>query len=98
VSGIVLGIAIGVLTTMLRSRLGDPTLETALGLVLPFATFLLAESIEASGILAVVFAGFNVSISSAYGAERENQRRLDYRTRMREREVWPVIGSLLEVR
>src|SRR5690349_16803238 len=98
--GIALGWLLGIVATVLRSRLGDPTLEVTVGLVLPFAAFLSAEALHASGILAVVMAGFTMSIGTNYGAERARDgttgRRLDYRTRMGEREIWPVVGSLLE--
>ncbi|TQS41071.1 cation:proton antiporter [Cryptosporangium phraense] len=92
--GIVIGFALGNLATAIRRRLDDPTLGTAVGLVLPFATYLAAEEAHASGVLAVVCAGFNVAIESEYGNRK--RERLGFRTRMTEREVWPVLGALLE--
>ncbi|SHN74491.1 cation:proton antiporter [Cryptosporangium aurantiacum] len=92
-AGILIGTLLGNLATLLRHYL-DPTLATAVGLILPFGAYLAAEEVHASGVLAVVMAGFSVSVDSAFGNRR--RQRLDYRTRMTEREVWPVLGSLLE--
>ncbi|MFI5952379.1 cation:proton antiporter [Cryptosporangium sp. NPDC051539] len=94
VVGILIGFLFGNIATVLRRRLNDPTLGTAIGLVLPFAAYLAAEEAHASGVLAVVCAGFNVAVESAYGNRK--RERLGYRTRMTEREVWPVLGALLE--
>lgn len=93
--GIVIGWVLGVLTITLRSLLAQPALETALGLILPFAAYFIAESFHASGVLAVVVAGFTVSIGTQYSPGRE-ARGIDFRTRTMERQVWPVIETLLE--
>ncbi|WP_051570779.1 cation:proton antiporter [Cryptosporangium arvum] len=92
--GVLIGFALGNLATAIRRRLDDPTLGTAVGLVVPFAAYLAAEEAHASGVLAVVVAGFNVAVESEYGNRR--RERLGFRTRMTEREVWPVLGALLE--
>ncbi|WP_329580302.1 cation:proton antiporter domain-containing protein [Streptomyces sp. NBC_01361] len=42
-------------------RLDDPTLRIALALLTPFTAYLLAESVDASGVLAVVICGLIVS-------------------------------------
>lgn len=94
VVGVLIGFALGNLATAIRRRLDDPTLATAIGLVLPFAAYLAAEEAHASGVLAVVVAGFNVSVETAYGNRK--RQRLGFRTRLTEREVWPVLGALLE--
>jgi len=95
VVGILIGWVLGVLTITLRSLLAQPALETALGLILPFAAYFIAESFHASGVLAVVIAGFTVSIGTQYSPGRE-ARGIDFRTRTMERQVWPVIETLLE--
>ena len=95
VVGIIIGLILGVLAISVRSLLANPALETSLGLILPFAAYFVAESFHASGVLAVVIAGFTVAIGSNYGSGREN-RGIDYRTRTMERQVWPVIETLLE--
>jgi CPA1 family monovalent cation:H+ antiporter len=55
--GIALGLAMGWLTAQVQERLGDPMLELALSLTTPFATFLLNETLQVSGVLGVVAAG-----------------------------------------
>lgn len=55
------GVAIGVLAFLvvgfLRKRITDPLMDTAISLVIPFASYILAEEIHASGVVAVVVAG-----------------------------------------
>ncbi len=55
------GLLVGVLTFLVvarvRTHLTDPLLDTALSLVVPFAAYLLAEEIHASGVIAVVVTG-----------------------------------------
>jgi len=87
---------LGVLAISARALLGSPALETALGLILPFAAYFIAESFHASGVLAVVIAGFTVAVGTNYSFGRSNNRGLDHRTRNMERQVWPVIETLLE--
>jgi len=99
--GVFIGWLLGILAISARSLLGSPALETALGLLLPFAAYFIAESFHASGVLAVVIAGFTVAIGTQYGFGRGRQggranRGLDHRTRNMERQVWPVIETLLE--
>ena len=64
-AGIGLGIGAGfaVVALWIRKRLGNPTLETALVLLVPFTAFLAAEEAHASGILAVVSAAFSLSVN-----------------------------------
>jgi Na+/H+ antiporter len=59
--GALAGALIGVASWQLRRRLDDPVLENIAILVTPFAAFLLAESIQASGVLAVVVCGLLMS-------------------------------------
>jgi len=99
--GLFIGWLLGILAISARSLLGSPALETALGLLLPFAAYFIAESFHASGVLAVVIAGFTVAIGTQYGFGRGRRggranRGLDHRTRNMERQVWPVIETLLE--
>ncbi|MEH0986017.1 Na+/H+ antiporter [Micromonospora sp. CPCC 205556] len=60
-----LGVAAGLLTAgvvvLIRRRLDDPLREGALSVMTPFAAFLLAELVHASGVLAVVVAGLIIS-------------------------------------
>jgi NhaP-type Na+/H+ or K+/H+ antiporter len=96
VVGVLIGLVLGSAATWVRARLGDPTLATAMGLVVPFAAYLAAESAEASGVLAVVMAGFTISIDNTFGGGRNNLQKIDYRIRLTETQLWPVINSVLE--
>ena len=62
------GIAIGVATTwlsvQLRRRLQDPFQHNVLAIVTPLAAYLIAETVEVSGVLAVVVSGLWVSRAS----------------------------------
>jgi CPA1 family monovalent cation:H+ antiporter len=55
--GIAIGGVLGYLLRQLRRRIQTPVLENALNLVVPFAVYLAAESVHASGVLAVVVTG-----------------------------------------
>jgi monovalent cation/hydrogen antiporter len=85
--GPLVGAALGYVTLWIRRRLANPGLETVQGLVVPFAAFICAEEIHASGVLAVVVAGFVVG-NGTLGA--------GYQTRLQERYVWNSVDVLLE--
>ncbi|RKN44536.1 Na+/H+ antiporter [Micromonospora endolithica] len=57
VGGVAAGLLVGWLVIQVRRRLDDPMREGALSVLTPFAAFLLAEVVHASGVLAVVVAG-----------------------------------------
>jgi monovalent cation/hydrogen antiporter len=61
VGGVLSGALVGLLSWQLRRRMDDPMLEGIAMLVTPFAAFLLADSIHASGVLAVVACGLFMS-------------------------------------
>ncbi len=61
VGGVLSGGLVGLLSWQLRRRMDDPMLEGIAMLVTPFAAFLLADSIDASGVLAVVSCGLFMS-------------------------------------
>ena len=86
-AGIVVGIVLAVLVNRIRQRLGDPTLISALAILTPFAAYALAQEIFASGVIAVVAAGFALG---------HNAASLGFAGRIREREVWQVVDALLE--
>jgi NhaP-type Na+/H+ or K+/H+ antiporter len=92
------GLGIGALFALaglvIRKRLGNPTLETALVLLLPFTAFLTAEQVHASGILAVVMAAFSMSINLTL--DPKHQYPGGYLTRLQEEQVWRVLDFLLE--
>ncbi len=55
--GLVVGILLGMLVSQFISRIDEPLVETTLTVVLAFGSYLLAESLGVSGVLAVVAAG-----------------------------------------
>jgi len=59
--GVLAGVLVGLISWQLRRRMDDPMLESIAMLVTPFAAFLLADSIHASGVLAVVSCGLFMS-------------------------------------
>lgn len=87
VVGPLVGALLGYVTLWIRRRLANPGLETVQGLVVPFAAYIAAEELHASGVLAVVVAGFVVGHGSL-GA--------GYQTRLQERYVWNSVDVLLE--
>ena len=87
VLGPLVGAALGYITLWIRRRLANPGLETIQGLVVPFAAFISAEHFHASGVLAVVVAGFVVGHGSLDAG---------YQTRLQERYVWNSVDMLLE--
>jgi monovalent cation/hydrogen antiporter len=85
--GMAVGAALGYTTLWIRRRLAHPGLETIQGLVVPFAAFISAEHLHASGVLAVVVAGFVVGHGSLDAG---------YQTRLQERYVWNSVDVMLE--
>ncbi|MEU7909138.1 sodium:proton antiporter [Actinoplanes sp. NPDC049118] len=92
--GVGIGALFALATLWIRKRLGNPTLETALVLLVPFTAFLVAEEVEASGILAVVAAAFSISINLTL--DPKHQYPGAYRTRLQEQAFWPVVDFVLE--
>lgn len=54
--GALIGGAVGWLVALIRRRTEDPTLETVIALVTPYAAFVVAEDLHTSGVTAVVVA------------------------------------------
>jgi CPA1 family monovalent cation:H+ antiporter len=59
--GIVAGLVVSWLTIQVRRRLQDPAQHALLALLAPLSAYLLAEAVEASGVLAAVVSGLWVS-------------------------------------
>ncbi|HEX5498137.1 MAG TPA: cation:proton antiporter, partial [Thermomicrobiales bacterium] len=78
-----IGFAVGWLTAIARARSSDPRIVTVIGLLTPFAAYLPAERIGASGILATVVAGL-------YVGRREAQIE-DATARLEARAVWDMV-------
>jgi Na+/H+ antiporter len=87
VGGVLVGLAIGWVAHRIRVRLNDPPIESAFGLVVPFAVYLVAEDVHASGLLAVVVAGL-------YLGHRAPET--GYATRLQDEAVWRASDTLLE--
>jgi NhaP-type Na+/H+ or K+/H+ antiporter len=84
---VVVGVALGGAITFVRSRLDDPLVESALGLVAPFIIYLAAEQIHGSGVLAVVVAALILG---------QRSTRASYATRLQDTAVWKAVQLLLE--
>ncbi|MDZ7928701.1 MAG: Na+/H+ antiporter [Rhodococcus sp. (in: high G+C Gram-positive bacteria)] len=87
VGGVLVGLILARIVRFVRNRIADSALETVLGLVLPFTAYLAAEELHASGVLAVVTAGFVLGRVTAD---------VSVSTRVQERQVWPTLDLLLE--
>jgi CPA1 family monovalent cation:H+ antiporter len=87
VGGTVIGLAVGALVHAIRIRLADPPIESALGLVVPFAVYLIAEAAHSSGLLAVVVAGLYLG---------HRAPATGYATRLQDEAVWRAADTVLE--
>ncbi|GAB3912337.1 Na+/H+ antiporter [Kibdelosporangium lantanae] len=87
VGGIAIGYILGVVVHWIRMRIRDGILESALGMLVPFGTYLLGESAHTSGVLAVVVAGLYLG---------HNAPRAGFMTRLQETAVWRSMDVLLE--
>jgi CPA1 family monovalent cation:H+ antiporter len=85
--GVVLGLVLAAPIHRVRVRLREPVLENALALIVPFAAYVLAESVGASGVLTVVVLGL-------YLGHREVQT--TFAARLQARAVWQMLDFLLE--
>ncbi len=92
IGGIAVGLAIAfgfevVMKFLSRKHLGDPVISNAIGLIAPFASYLPAEAIHVSGVLAAVTAGMYLGRRSAHFWDSE--------TRLIGSAVWEVMIFLL---
>ena len=98
------GVAVGLVTFLvvgfLRKRVTDALLDTAISLVIPFAAYIVAEELHASGVVAVVVAGLALGhvapvLQTAQSriAERINWRTVAY---VLENTVFLLIGLQAE--
>lgn len=85
---VLIGLVVGRLGLWVREHLRHPALSTAVSFVVPFAAYLPAEELDASGIVAAVAAGLVTSTLSA--------RHLSPQDRVAERMNWRTIETLLE--
>ncbi len=86
--GVLVGLAVAWAVNRLLQRLTDAVLENALMLLAPFMAFLLAETVHASGVLAVVVAGLRIG--------HRLPRVATYASRLQADFVWKMLNFLLE--
>nr|MCW2727755.1 sodium/proton antiporter, family [Aeromicrobium sp.] len=96
VGGVLIGVVFFVAVAWMRTRITDPVLDTGISFVIPFAAYLAAEEVHASGVIAVVIAGLLLGhrapiLQTAQSriAERMNWRTIAY---VLENTVFLLIG------
>ena len=62
--GLAIGLAVGLVVKWIEQRIDDGPIEIALSIFTPYAVYLLAESLHASGVLAVVACGLYLNRQS----------------------------------
>lgn len=86
-AGVLAGIVVGWLAACVQRRLDDPPVQTTLSLMTPFAAYLAASCIGASGVLAVVIAGLYLG--------RRSPEIINSRTRFLLYPVWEMVVFIL---
>nr|WP_283774942.1 Na+/H+ antiporter [Brachybacterium equifaecis] len=86
--GILVGLVVAALVMQVRRRVHDPLIDTGISFVIPFAAYLLAEEIEASGVIAVVVAGLIIGHKAPIVQTSGS--------RITERITWASVAFLLE--
>ena len=86
--GVVVGLLVAMLLAAVRRRVEDPVLDTTLSFVAPFVAYLPAETVHASGVLAVVVTGLVLGHKSPVLQTA--------RSRLAERTNWATVQFLLE--
>jgi monovalent cation/hydrogen antiporter len=87
--GVLIGLAFAVVVGKLRRHvITDPVLDGAMSLVVPFAAFVAAEEVHASGVIAVVVAGLILGHKAPVVQTAQS--------RIAERLNWRMVAFLLE--
>jgi monovalent cation/hydrogen antiporter len=86
--GVLVGLLVTKLVTLIRKHVDDPVLNTIVSLVTPFAAYLVAERVHGSGVLAVVVAGLLLSQSAPVTQSAA--------TRLAEASNWRTVQFVLE--
>ena len=86
--GVGIGIAFFALVAWLRKRMNDPLLDTAISFLTPFAAFVAAEEIHASGVISVVVAGLLLGHRAPIIQTAQS--------RITERITWRTVAFVLE--
>jgi Na+/H+ antiporter len=87
IGGVIVGYAIGYVVSWIHRVLNEPTVETVLTLLTPYAAYLAAEQLHWSGVLAVVTAGIHIS--------RRQQEYFTPEMRMQATGVWNTLEFIL---
>ncbi|MFF3637860.1 Na+/H+ antiporter [Streptomyces sp. NPDC002250] len=87
VVAVVVGLALGWFANKLMDWLGDPTLQIGLTLLVPFASYVLAEELHGSGVLAVLTTALFLS---EYATDAD-----DVLTRLAGHTFWDIIDTLV---
>lgn len=86
--GVVIGVAFFALVAWLRKRITDPLMDTAISFLVPFAAFVAAEEIHASGVISVVVAGLLLGHRAPIIQTAQS--------RITERITWRTVAFVLE--
>ncbi|MGV1008734.1 MAG: Na+/H+ antiporter [Dermatophilaceae bacterium] len=86
--GVAVGIVVAKVVNVVRRRVTEPTLDTALSLMVPWLAYLPAEAVHCSGVLAVVVAGVLLGHTAPVAQTAVS--------RMSERINWNTVEFLLE--
>lgn len=86
--GVLVGLVVFMLVAAVRKRVHDPLLDTGLSFVTPFAAYLPAEQVHASGVIAVVVAGLLLGHKAPIVQTAQS--------RITERITWASLAFLLE--
>ena len=86
--GVVIGVGFFVLVAWLRKRITDPLMDTAISFLTPFAAFVAAEEIHASGVISVVVAGLLLGHKAPIIQTAQS--------RITERITWRTVAFVLE--
>jgi monovalent cation/hydrogen antiporter len=66
VVGVLVGLGVGEIAHQIEDRVDDGPIEIALSILVPYVAYLSAETVHASGVLAVVVCGLYLSHKSSY--------------------------------
>jgi CPA1 family monovalent cation:H+ antiporter len=88
VVGAAIGLAVGFIGRLLRNRIDDPPMEIAGSILLAYVSYLPAEEIHASGVLAAVTAGLYLGWHSSSGA-------FSARSRLQSNAFWETLVFLV---
>ncbi|WP_340540867.1 cation:proton antiporter domain-containing protein [Nocardioides sp. GXZ039] len=86
--GVAIGLAIFAVVAFMRSRVTDTLIDTALSLIVPYGAYVAAESIHASGVIAVVIAGLLLGHKAPITQTAQS--------RLADRTNWRTISFVLE--